>query len=162
LIHSLAYIPESNRPPLKIVGNTINKEELAFLEGLAAREKVQVRFETMVSNESLIRYYNQAFLVAYSPVQEPFGLVPLEAMACGTPVVGVAEGGVCETILHGETGWLVERDPRKFAECIQNMLDQPDVASEMGRKGRDWVCQQWNWEKSNRILEELLAGVVSG
>ena len=64
----------------------------------------------LITDEELVILYNKAKLVVYTPYMEPFGLVPLEAMSCGTPVVGVNEGGVMETVLNGKTGILVERN----------------------------------------------------
>jgi glycosyltransferase involved in cell wall biosynthesis len=87
---------------------------------------------------------------------EPFGLVPLEAMACGTPVVGVQEGGVQESILHKHTGLLVDRDPVQFAAAVQNLLSNPALASEYGRNGREHVLRHWTWDQSVAALEDFL------
>ncbi len=65
--------------------------------------------------KNLVLLYNKANLVVYTPYQEPFGLVPLESMSCGTPVVGVNDGGVMETVTNGKTGILTERDTKIFA-----------------------------------------------
>jgi glycosyltransferase involved in cell wall biosynthesis len=87
---------------------------------------------------------------------EPFGLVPLEAMSCGTPVVGVREGGVQESIIHEHTGLLVKRDPEKFALAVQRLLSDKDLADEYGRNGREHVLKNWTWEQSVDSLEKYL------
>ena len=89
--------------------------------------------------EKLKNYYNRARLCVYTPVAEPFGLVPLEAMACGTPVVGIREGGVPESIVHEQTGLLVERLHERFAAAVQSLLANPDLAETYGRNGREHV-----------------------
>jgi glycosyltransferase involved in cell wall biosynthesis len=122
---------------------------------------VDLTIETQISNDLLVKRYNEARLVVYSPIREPLGLVPLEAIACGTPVVGVAEGGVCETILDGVTGRLVKRDPQMFAEAICELLDHPNTASEMGRQGREWTIQNWKWERSIADTEKIFQEVAS-
>jgi glycosyltransferase involved in cell wall biosynthesis len=104
--------------------------------------------------------YNKARLCVYAPVKEPFGLVPLEAMACGTPVVGVREGGVSESVRHGETGLLTERDPRQFAEAIISLLNDPERRTQCGCQGRIFVEKQWQWEQSVRDLERHLTEVA--
>ena len=58
--------------------------------------------------------YNSAKAVVYAPMMEPFGLVAIEAMACGTPVVGVKEGGLRESIIDGHNGLLIDRDPKNL------------------------------------------------
>jgi glycosyltransferase involved in cell wall biosynthesis len=115
LIRAMAELPEAGRPRLVIVSNFQNPPEKTYLEGLAGELHVELELLNNVSDQRLVELYNQAKMVLYAPVREPFGLVPLEAMACGTPVVGVCEGGVLETVLDGETGILVERDLQLFS-----------------------------------------------
>jgi glycosyltransferase involved in cell wall biosynthesis len=89
-------------------------------------------------------------------VLEPFGLVPLEAMSCCTPVIGVFEGGVSESIVHEQTGLLVERDPRRFAAAVQHLLSNPDLAHKYGRNGREQVLKNWTWDQSAASIERYL------
>jgi len=77
-------------------------------------------------------------------------------MACGTPVVGVREGGVRETVVHGETGLLVERDPRLFADAVSSLLRDPERRDDMGRQGVEYVKREWSWERSVATLERRL------
>src|SRR5262249_53984853 len=100
LIKSLARIPQHQRPSLRLVGNMQTASERRALEDLAAQQGVDLHIEVGISLETLVRRYNEAALVVYAPYREPFGFVPLEAMACAAPVVGVAEGGVLETVAH--------------------------------------------------------------
>ncbi len=92
----------------------------------------------------------------------PFGLVALESMACGTPVVAVSEGGVRETVVPGETGLLVERDPDGFASALIALLGNPARRDEMGRKGVAHVSSAWTWETSVRRMEMLLESARDG
>jgi glycosyltransferase involved in cell wall biosynthesis len=80
----------------------------------------------------------------------------LESMASGTPVVGVREGGVEESILHQCTGLLVERNPQEFAQAVRYLLSNRDVATEYGRNGREHVLENWTWENSVINLENHL------
>ena len=100
--------------------------------------------------------FNQARFCVYAPVLEPFGLVPLEAMACGSAVVGVCEGGVKESVVHQQTGLLVERDPVKFAEAIRFLLANPALAAKYGCNGREHVIKNWTWSQSTAKLEDHL------
>ena len=95
-------------------------------------------------------------MCVYAPYMEPFGLVPLESMACGTPVVAVKEGGVKESVLHEETGLLVERNPEIFSEAILRLLQDPELTKTLGENGRQYVAQHWTWEQSTQKLESYL------
>lgn len=153
LIESLAYVPENTRPRLRIACNSIIPAERAYVEGLAKQHRVKLEILTNLNTAQLAVLYNRALFCIYAPVKEPFGLVPVEAMACGIPVIGVREGGVRESILHGLTGLLVERDPRQFAEAIELLLRCPDLVTEYGRQARIHVEQNWTWERSVSEIE---------
>jgi glycosyltransferase involved in cell wall biosynthesis len=159
LIEALGHIPGEIRPALHLVGNADDQFERDYLTQAARENGVELTIETQITDEGLVQKYNQAVLVGYSPVQEPFGFVPLEAMACETPVVGVAEGGVCETIIDGVTGRLVKRDPLEFAGVIQSLLRDPRTLQEMGRKGRERVFDSWTWENSVNNFETFLRSI---
>ncbi|MEO8357319.1 MAG: glycosyltransferase family 4 protein [Chloroflexota bacterium] len=156
LVESLGYINKEVRPALYLIGNMENPKEQGILQALAKEKGVELQIEVGVDQGTLIRRYNDAALVAYAPYNEPFGLVPLEAMACGKPVVGVNEGGVKETVVDNFTGFLVDRNPRKFAEIIQLLLKNPSLADQYGRNGRKHVLENWSWEKSAWNLEQQM------
>ena len=156
LIECLALIPKDRRVPLRLIGNASRGEEVAFLEDLARRREVDLQIETNVPIGALIERFHQAALVAYAPIREPLGLVPLEAMACGTPVVGVAEGGVRETVAHGQTGLLTPRDPRAFADALETLLRNRDLRDSLGREGRKRVLEQWTWDRTADGVESCL------
>jgi glycosyltransferase involved in cell wall biosynthesis len=161
LIRSLALLDKASRPRLVIASNFTDPDEHTYLHALACRLGVIVEFRSQIDDDELVQLYNQACLTAYSPVMEPFGFVPLESMACGTPVVGVREGGVRETVIHGVTGLLAERDPADLAAAIGTLFTDVDLSSEMGRNGRSCVQAQWTWDKALVRLERFLAETAS-
>ena len=156
VVESLGKIPADQRPPLKLACNIVHEDELAYIKKLA--EGMGVKLDVLVGLDigQLRDLYSRAQLCVYAPVREPFGLVPLEAMACGIPVIGVREGGVQESVVHEKTGLLVERDAGQFGQAIQRLLTNPDLAQAYGRNGREHVVKNWNWEKSVSILESHL------
>lgn len=156
LIQALGQIPAERRPPLRLVGNTDHPDEHPFLQGLADQAGVELTIETMVPETELVRRYSQAALFAYAPNLEPFGLAPLEALACGTPVVSVAEGGMLETIQDGQNGLLVQREPVKFARAIQSLIEDPARRDELGAAGARYVKETWGWEKAVQGIENYL------
>ena len=161
LIDSIARIDKRIRPSLKLVGNMQNLREQSFLQAMAQEKEVDLQIEVGIDQNTLVQRYNDSTLVAYAPHNEPFGLVPLEAMACGKPVVGVNEGGVKETVINEKTGFLVDRDPEKFGQALQLMLDNPDLVDEYGRNGRRHVLENWSWDRSVQKLEQHMASLIS-
>lgn len=157
LIEALALLPSHMRPPLKLASNTVDEDERRFIEDLASSRKVRLEIMSHLNTDTLSMAYNRARFCVYSPVQEPFGLVPLEAMACGKAVVGVREGGVAETIRHEETGLLVARDPAAFAQAIESLLFDPDKTHRLGSQGSAYVLENWTWERSTARIEENLS-----
>jgi glycosyltransferase involved in cell wall biosynthesis len=122
IIKALTLIEEGIRPRLIIVGNWSWKPYENHIKKLAAGEGVNLEIKTIIDDLELVELYNKAQLCVYAPYLEPFGLVPLEAMACGTPVVAVREGGIRESVVHQESGLLTERDEQQFAEAIKQLL----------------------------------------
>ena len=159
IIQALGTIPENQRPPLWLASNFQNSPERAYLEALAAQLGVTVKFFGNIDDQELVRLYNSASVTVYTPIREPFGLVPLESMACETPVVTVSEGGMAETILESETGWMVDRDPVQLAEKIMHVLENPQLAVEIGKNGRQHVISNWTWEQAAIRLDNYFNAV---
>lgn len=162
LINGIGRLPSPIRPRLVIVSNFVQVLEKKYLEHLAEDRQVVLHVKPLISDGELASWYSRSQFTGYTPVLEPLGLVPLESMACETPVVGVREGGVRETVVDGVTGRLVERDPDALAGAMNELLLNPELASEMGRNGRSWVQERWSWETTTRTLERLLAEAARG
>lgn len=156
IIKALGKIDEKIRPELLIVSDLANIRWKNYLESLAAQFNVKLRIQILISDDELLKLYNQAKLVVYAPYLEPFGLVPLEAMSCGTPVVGVKEGGLRETIKHNYTGILTERDETAFSQEITRLLTDYSTTEKLVKNSMKKVNMCWTLEKSGkRILNHL-------
>lgn len=110
--------------------------------------------------DELHLYYSAADVAVTTPWYEPFGLTPLEAMACGTPVIGADVGGISYTIADGATGLLVpSRDPFALADALKYMLSQPELRTQMGSAARERVEQHFTWrrvaERTACLYDEL-------
>jgi glycosyltransferase involved in cell wall biosynthesis len=143
-----------------IASNFQNAPERDYINTLAHDLDVEVRLLENITDDRLVELYNQAKLTVYAPVREPLGLVPLESMACGTPVVAVREGGMLETMVHERTGLLVEREPDKFASAVVSLLTHPQLADEYGNMGRQHVLDHWTWDQAATTLENYFVSVV--
>ncbi|MFD1082562.1 glycosyltransferase [Micromonospora andamanensis] len=118
--------------PLVIAGS--GPEEDA-LRRRAAAVRVPVTFEVQPSRDRLRELYWGASCLLF-PTHEDFGIIPVEAMACGTPVVGLRRGGVMETVHDGETGFLVDSDePRRYAAALRHVdgLDRTQIQARASR-----------------------------
>ena len=129
---------------------------LARAQRLAAKLKVegQVRFHRAEPAETISTRYTGASVVAVPSLwPEPFGLVGLEAMAHGRPVVASATGGIPEWLADGETGLLVPPgDPRALARAIGTIIESPSLAADLGRAGADRVRRLFS---PNRYLDAM-------
>ena len=89
---------------------------------------------------------------------EGLGIVYLEASACGLPVVGGISGGAPDALLEGETGFAVDGlNPDAVAEKVIYLLDNPEIASAMGARGRQWIVDEWEWHKWSARFNQLLS-----
>src|SRR6266567_2981645 len=138
--------------------------EIGELQKLAAELGVteHVRFIGKRQPEELRDYYCAGDVAVTTPWYEPFGLTPLEAMACGRPVIGSAVGGITYTIKDGETGFLVPpRDPETLAVRLQQLLSQPELSTQMGLAARKRVEREFTWSitvmRTGALYETLLA-----
>jgi D-inositol-3-phosphate glycosyltransferase len=118
--------------------------EIAEEEGVADR----VVFVGRRDRHELATYYNAADIFVSTPWYEPFGITPLEAMACGVPVLGSNVGGIKFSVRDGETGYLVPpNDPSALAERAAHLFHHPKLLSVLGRQGVRRVNDLFTWER---------------
>ncbi len=158
IINSLKYISKKQRPKLVIASNNIYPKWKKYLERLARENNVNLEIKINISNMELVKLYNQAKIVVYTPYLEPFGLVPLEAMACGTPIIGIKEGGVRESIVHNKTGILVERDEKELANAIIDLIFNNKKQKELVKNAHQQIKSFWALEKAG---ERLISNINS-
>jgi len=152
------------RAQLVVVGGPSGSEgdhELARVHALARDLGVaeRVRFEPARAHEDLARYYRAADVVLVPSRTESFGLVALEAAACGTPVVASSVGGLRAIVDHGVSGYLVEeRDPFAYAAHVGDVLRDPEHNAEM-RAQAAARARQYTWSIAAARLRRLYADV---
>lgn len=115
----------------------------------------RVDFRGRVKREELPALIRSADALVSVPWYEPFGIAPLEAMACGVPVIASAVGGMIDSVVDGSTGIHVPpRDPDRLAEAVRTLAANPAKRREYGRHGADRARRLYGWE---RIGDETLA-----
>ncbi len=113
-------------------------------------------FAGRLSQEDLPTYYTAADVCVVPSHYEPFGLVAIEAMACGTPVVASEVGGLCYSIVDGETGLLVPaRNSERFAQAIGTLLSDDQLRQRLGRAGIQRIHDHFTWTGVSRQLARL-------
>jgi glycosyltransferase involved in cell wall biosynthesis len=118
--------------------------EAASLHGVAER----VIFAGSVARPDVPALIRSADVVVCVPWYEPFGIVPLEAMACGVPVVASAVGGLTDSIVDRQTGWLVPaRDPVTLADALGQLLADPGKRAALGAAGVQRARRQYSWRR---------------
>ncbi len=134
--------------------------EIGRLKRVAADEGVadRVAFLGRRSRELLKLYYSAADAFITTPWYEPFGITPLEAMACGTPVIGSAVGGIKHTVVDGVTGYLVPpNDPDGLARRIADLYADPQRLDRFGRNGVRRVTRHFQWRGVAHAIDRVYA-----
>jgi D-inositol-3-phosphate glycosyltransferase len=159
VIEALPQVPGAE---LVIAGGPAAEElpqdpEYRRLAELASRLGVEdrIRFTGRLERAEVPPLLRSAEVVVCAPWYEPFGMVPLEAMACGAPVVGSAVGGLLDTVVHEVTGLHVPpRRPDRIAAALRELLADPARRAELGRAGVEKTHSRYGWD---RIAGSVLA-----
>jgi len=148
----------AHRPDVQLVA-VGQGDDRAWLEDLAEKNGVRwhVHFLSGVSYAELAACYSACEIFALPSRGEGFGLVYLEAMACGKPVIGGSHGGAPEVIQDGVTGYLVPHgDAPHLATSIETLLSDPALGREMGARGRERVEHEFRFSVFAKSLKKIL------
>jgi D-inositol-3-phosphate glycosyltransferase len=141
---------DPDQPPEKM------DAEMARLHALRAELGIAnvVTFRGAQAQDILPCYYSAAEVVVVPSHYESFGMVALEAMACGTPVIASKVGGMAFTVQDGVTGFHIPyRDHQALAERLEQILLDPDLQARLGRQAAEWA-RQYSW---SRIADQITA-----
>ncbi|HBM86117.1 MAG TPA: glycogen synthase, partial [Opitutae bacterium] len=146
----------------------------AIGEAQKAREGI-FWIDEMVDKPTVIKLYSGAAVFCCPSVYEPFGIINLEAMACETPVVGSAVGGIPEVVVHDETGYLVplaqsnespfsplnpEAFAKDLAHQINRLMENPERREAFGKAGRKRAIEHFSWtsiaEQTQALYKDLI------
>ncbi len=134
------------------------------LEQLAYEYNYNVKFEGWIKYENLNPFINRAKILVVPSVTEPHGIVVLEAMACGVPVIGSKTGGIPDMIKHNVNGWLViKNDPKALGRQINKVLDNEMVLQKMGKEALKTaeMFSRKNFEKKiSRFYKALIKNKI--
>jgi phosphoheptose isomerase len=146
------------------VANPLHDREIGRLRNLAIDEGVDDRtvFVGRRSREKLRYYYSAADVFITTPWYEPFGITPLEAMACGVPVIGADVGGIKYTVVEGQTGYLVPpKDEEKTAKLLSYLYSNPSAGERLGKEGIRRVNENFTWQKVTRAVSDVYEEAIA-
>ncbi len=163
VILAMARLKKYSNIRLLIVGGdsspaSPSSAEMLRLKGIAINENVSeiVNFTGHKNREMLKYYYSAADIFITTPWYEPFGITPLEAMACGTPVIGADVGGIKYSVVNGYTGFLVPPDqPEALAQKIEILLDNQQLLLSMGVHAIEHVNSEFTWSHVSNLVDSL-------
>jgi D-inositol-3-phosphate glycosyltransferase len=139
-----------------------DESEMERLKGVASEAGVReaIEFVGSVAHHELPYFYSAADVCVMPSYSESFGLVGLEAQACGCPVVASDVSGLRSVARDGVTGFLVAGDdPADYADRIARLLDDPELARQMGRRGQ-LLAQRFSWSRTADRLAELFSSLA--
>ena len=161
---SSALLKDDQRIKIVLVGGDLDKDPeaqrlAALSDSLGISDRV--RFEGAVPHEELPWYYSAADLLMVPSYYESFGLVALEAMACGTPVVAARVGGLPSLVKDGENGYLVPwHRPEPFAERLEVLFLHNDLRDQMGQAAYRYA-KEMSWETVAHRFVSLYKDLIS-
>ncbi|MED5619949.1 glycosyltransferase family 4 protein [Ideonella sp. BN130291] len=156
VVRAMALLPREIYPRLLVVGGESDKPdrratpEIGRLQDIARRLEVDdiVTFTGRKQRHELRAYYCAANVFVTTPWYEPFGITPLEAMACGTPVIGSAVGGIQYSVVDGLTGYLVPpNDPQALAKHLTYLQAHPALSRALGLAGVRRAQSMFTWDQ---------------
>lgn len=164
VIRGLAQLHRAGRSDvvLDVIGGSADGGEFAGdpevtrLRRLAAELGVEehVHLRGHMDRDEIPTAIRSAAIVACTPWYEPFGIVPLEAMACGVPVIAAAVGGLQNTVVDDSTGLLIPPgEPAAFAAAAERILSSPDFARSLGTAGIERARQSYTWARVAEATE---------
>jgi glycosyltransferase involved in cell wall biosynthesis len=140
---------------LEVEGYDLLKEVLKmYKKQLLVRYIARDESGESITEEELVKEINKSKIVLALSRNEPFGLLPLEAMSCGVPVVAVSEGGLKESVINGVTGYLIKRNKSELKAQIDLLLSNESLRNKLGKNSRERVLSKFTWDES---VERFLA-----
>ena len=143
----------------RVLENVEHYKELKKIVQQSDLER-HVTFLPSFSDRQKISLLHGCLCVLYTPSNEHFGIVPLEAMYMQCPVIAINSGGPLESVVHKVTGFLCEPDPVRFSEAMDQFIHKPSLKATMGLAGRARVAEKFSAEVFAEQLFQYVTKLV--
>lgn len=144
-----------------VVAGAVDEKSKPYLQSLRDRAAgLPIEFRPDPTDAELVELYRTSTAALFTARNEDFGIVPLEAMAAGTPVLAVDNGGPRETVVDGETGWLLPATPAAFAEQMRYVLTEPKHVDVMRRAART-RSEQFGWQQFADRVDSVMEAAAN-
>lgn len=158
-IETVRELTRRDRAVELVIAGFLHPSDATYLASLRSQAAgLPVHFILDPTDDELAELYRTSDLMLFTAVNEDFGITPVEAMACATPVVAVDAGGPRETVINGTTGWLVDDDPVAFAAAVSDWQDRTDKA--VVRASARARAEEFNWQRFVDHVDQVMEGVV--
>lgn len=134
-----------------------SEQYLSMLKTLAGTED-DIIFQRDPTEAELMEAYRSCYCLLFPSLNEDWGLTPLEAMGAGKPVIAVNQGGPKESVVDGETGYLVPAEPAAFAEAMARLAADPELTEKLGRAAAEWV-ERYDWSHFVKRFDAYLESI---
>ena len=143
-----------------IIAGIVDKKSEPYYDSLRklAADCPEIEFVIHPDDDRLFALYDGAYGILFTPFNEDWGIVPLEAMAYGKPVIAVNRGGAVETVEHGKCGFLAEPNREEFARRMAELVMAPEMAQRMGECGRTSV-RRYDWTHFANAVDTMVGAL---
>ena len=144
-----------------IVAGMVDEKSQPYLQELKdiADGISGVEFIIEPADQDLFALYESSYAVLFTARNEDWGIVPLEAMAFGKPVISIARGGPLESVVDSQTGYLLEDDPTTFSKAMGDLAMNPSLVRDLGKSAYEHV-QQFSWDRFVEEIDSLIEKTV--
>lgn len=160
-LDALAELKNKGKNVRLVIAGTVQQGFESYLDTLKKeisnrRLDDDIKIMTNVPDKELLDLYSNCSVFLYTPTGEHYGFGPVEAMASGKPVIASKVGGPSETVLNGETGFVVDADAKMWSEKISLLIDDAELRKKMGENGRKRVEENYTWKGFQRNIAKAI------
>lgn len=143
-----------------VIAGAVDKKSESYFEELQSYTKNTelISFKVSPSNEELLELYENSMAVLFTAPNEDWGIVPLEGMAAGKPVIAINQGGPKESIIDGVTGYLANNNIGDYERAINKLITNENIL-QMGQNAREHV-QKFSWDKFTKVIDEEIDNLL--